>query len=133
VRRVPGLRAVLDHAGKPDLRRSAPPDALAVWTAQVRALAAVEGSVCKVSGLVTEADPAGWTAADLLPAWDVLLEAFGPRRLAFGSDWPVCLLAAEYAEVLDLATGLTAGLSAAERAEVFAGTARRWYGLPAVP
>ena len=131
VRRVPGLRVLLDHAGKPDLRRGSAPEALATWAAQVRELAAVEGSVCKLSGLVSEVGPAGWSAADLLPVWEVLLDAFGPHRLAFGSDWPVCLLATDWRGWADAVAHLAGALTASERQALFGGTARTAYALPA--
>ena len=99
------------------------------WLRGIRRLAAQDNVVCKLSGLVTEADWASWRVGDLAPYVEVVLEAFGPRRLAFGSDWPVCLLAASYADVLAAARELTAGLSPAEHEEVFAGTARRTYRL----
>ena len=91
-RRVPGLRLVLDHAGKPDLASGDLED----WSRNVHALARSEQVVCKVSGLVTEADHKRWSVADLRPAWETVLDAFGPHRLLFGSDWPVCLLAASW-------------------------------------
>jgi len=78
----------------------------------------------------TEADLDNWTAEDIRPYAEVVLDAFGPDRVMFGSDWPVCTLAASYAQVLDAAEQLTEGLTAAERDAVFAGTARRIYGLP---
>ncbi len=121
---VPGLTMVLDHAGKPPLASGQ----LGTWTAAVRAFAAQPGTVCKLSGLVTEA-PSGAPLAAFIPAADVLLSAFGPGRIMFGSDWPVCLLAADYAGVLRLAKSLTARLSEAERAAVFTSTADRVYGL----
>jgi len=86
---------------------------------------------CKLSGMVTEADWAAWTVDDLRPYAEVVLDAFGPERVLFGSDWPVCLLAASYAEVIEAAELLVAGLSAAEREQVLGGTARRIYGLRA--
>jgi L-fuconolactonase len=79
--------------------------------------------------MVTEADWSTWTRAELRPYVDLVLGWFGPRRLLFGSDWPVCLLAATYDEVLDAAEELFGGLTAAERDEVFEGTATRVYGL----
>ncbi len=84
---------------------------------------------CKLSGLVTEADWAAWRVADLATYAEHVLAAFGPERVMFGSDWPVCELAATYAQVVDAAGRLTAGLSGAERAEVFSGTARRAYRI----
>ena len=84
---------------------------------------------CKLSGLVTEADHADWREQDVASYAERLLELFGPERLMFGSDWPVCTLAASYAEVLELARSALAQLSATEQDAVFAGTARRFYGL----
>lgn len=101
------------------------------WAGRLRALAALPNTVCKLSGLVTEADPRSWTVEDLRPYTDILIEAFGPGRLMFGSDWPVCRLAAGYTEVLDAARELTGTLGPDARRAVFAGTAQRVYKLPA--
>jgi L-fuconolactonase len=79
--------------------------------------------------MVTEADHAKWTVDGLRPYADTVLDAFGPGRLMFGSDWPVCTLAASYGQVVDVAEELTGGLGAEERAEVFGGTATRVYRL----
>jgi L-fuconolactonase len=89
----------------------------------------VSRRLCKLSGLVTEADWHGWKVADLRPYAETALDAFGPARTMFGSDWPVCTLAAGYADVLGAARELTGQLSPAERAAVFAGTATSVYGL----
>ncbi|MGX1135005.1 L-fuconolactonase [Streptomyces glaucescens] len=121
----PGLTFVLDHLGKPPVASGA----LEPWAGAVRTLAVLPNTVCKLSGLVTEADPASWTADDLRPYADVVLDAFGPRRLMFGSDWPVCTLAATYGEVRATAGELMAGLGEDERTEVFEATAVRVYGL----
>ncbi|MEI5526026.1 amidohydrolase family protein [Streptomyces brasiliscabiei] len=123
--RLPELAFVLDHAAKPPIASGE----LEPWAGELRRLAALPNTVCKLSGLVTEADWKTWSVADLAPYADIVLDAFGPDRLMFGSDWPVCRLAADYAHVLDTAHELTSGLSAAERHEVFAGTAVRVYGL----
>ncbi|WEH38390.1 amidohydrolase family protein [Streptomyces sp. AM 2-1-1] len=122
---VPGLTFVLDHAGKPPVAEGV----LTPWADDLRALAALPHTVCKLSGLVTEADPRRWRDQDLRPYTDVLLDAFGPDRLMFGSDWPVCRLAASYPQVLRTASTLTADLSEDERDAVFAGTATRVYRL----
>lgn len=124
-RTLPHLTFVLDHVGKPPVASGA----LEPWAAHIRTLAALPNTVGKLSGLVTEADWKTWTTADLRPYADTVLDAFGPARLMFGSDWPVCTLAATYGEVTDTARELTAGLSDAERAAVFGGTAARVYGL----
>jgi L-fuconolactonase len=122
---APGLRFVLDHLGKPPIAsgRTEP------WAADLRRLAALPNTVGKLSGLVTEADWDRWRVTDLRPYTDVALDAFGPDRLMFGSDWPVCTLAASYGDVLEAARDLTAGLSPGERAAVFSGTATAVYGL----
>ncbi|WP_328492542.1 amidohydrolase family protein [Streptomyces sp. NBC_00414] len=123
--RHPDLTFVLDHLGKPSIATGEPEP----WATGVRALAALPNTVCKLSGMVTEADPRGWSVGDLAPYADTVLEAFGPGRLMFGSDWPVCTLVASYAEVVDIAARLTGKLGESEREEIFAGTATRVYGL----
>lgn len=122
---LPGLTFVLDHAGKPPVAtgRTHP------WADDLRALAALPNTVCKLSGLVTEADPHGWTVAGLRPYAATVLDAFGPGRLMFGSDWPVCRLAATYTEVVETALLLLDGLADHERDAVLATTAERVYGL----
>ncbi|MFF3564852.1 amidohydrolase family protein [Streptomyces sp. NPDC002574] len=122
---LPDLVFVLDHLGKPPIAAGT----LRPWADDVRALAALPNAVCKLSGMVTEADWDTWTPADLAPYAGTVLDAFGPDRLMFGSDWPVARLAASYAEVVDAARTLTAGLTPAEHDAVFSGTARRVYGL----
>jgi L-fuconolactonase len=124
---VPGLTLVLDHAGKP---RVADGD-LGPWAAAVRALAALPNTTCKLSGLVTEA-PQQTRAQALAVVAEVVLDAFGADRVMFGSDWPVCLLASDYAGVMALARSLAGGLSAAEREAVFGATAARAYRLSAI-
>ena len=126
VRALPQLRFVLDHLGKPAVAAGA----LTPWAEHLRALAACPNVAAKLSGLVTEDDWATWTVERLRPYADVAIDAFGPDRLMFGSDWPVCLLACGYVEWAAAADDLTAALSPAERAAFTAGTARRWYGLP---
>jgi L-fuconolactonase len=122
---VPDLRFVLDHLGKPAIAsgRTQP------WARDLRRLAALPNTAAKLSGLVTEADWVDWQPSDLRPYTDIALDAFGPGRLMFGSDWPVCTLAASYGEVLGAARDLTADLSATEREAIFAGTAISLYRL----
>jgi L-fuconolactonase len=124
-RRLPGLRLVLDHAGKPDLASGDLED----WSRDLRALARSDHVVCKVSGLVTEADHQRWSLADLRPAWDTVLDAFGPRRLLFGSDWPVCLLAASWERWAATIAELIAPLSPDEADAVLRSTATATYRL----
>jgi L-fuconolactonase len=121
---VPGLTMVLDHAGKPPIAHGD----LGQWTAAIRAFAAQPNTTCKLSGLVTEAAPGAPDAA-FAPVADVILSAFGPQRIMFGSDWPVCLLAAGYADVVRLAGVLVDGLPEPERTAVFASTSARVYGI----
>jgi L-fuconolactonase len=122
---LPQLTFVLDHLGKPPIASGR----LEPWATSLRSLAALPNTYCKLSGMVTEADWKTWRTADLHPYADTALDAFGPSRLMFGSDWPVCVLAATYSQVTETAGELTDDLSAAERADVFEGTATRVYGL----
>ncbi|MBP2329933.1 L-fuconolactonase [Kibdelosporangium banguiense] len=116
---------VLDHCAKPLIASGE----LEPWASSLRELAGFENVTCKLSGLVTEADWAKWTVQDLGPYAEVVLDAFGPGRLMFGSDWPVCLLAGSYADVVNAAEELTADLSDEERGQVFGGTAAAVYTL----
>jgi L-fuconolactonase len=125
---VPDLQFVLDHGGKPDITSGG----LQPWAAAISELAARPNTLCKLSGLVTEA-PRGAAPAAFAPFAEVILTAFGPGRVMFGSDWPVCLLASDYASVVALAQTLVSGLSDTERAAVLAGTAARAYGLSPLP
>jgi L-fuconolactonase len=125
VRALPGLRFVLDHAGKPMIAQGE----RAGWAADIATLAAEDNVAVKLSGLVTEADLDNWTTEDIRPYAEDVLAGFGPERTMYGSDWPVCLLAADYPRVAGLARALIAGLSEAERDAVLGGTAARWYRL----
>jgi L-fuconolactonase len=122
---VDTLTFVVDHAAKPDIAAGA----VEPWATRLAALAALPHVVCKLSGLVTEATWDSWTVDDLRPYVDWLLDLFGPERLLFGSDWPVCTLAASYAEVLHAARACLNGLSDPETAAVFGRTAARVYRL----
>jgi L-fuconolactonase len=121
----PDVPFVIDHLAKPPIRSGE----VEPWHSLMRPFAALDNVSCKVSGLVTEADWLGWRADDLRPFVNAALEIFGPDRLMFGSDWPVCLVAATYEEVLDAARSVTSALSPDERDQVFGETARRVYGL----
>jgi len=125
----PGLTFVLDHLGNPVVDQR--PDEL--WIAHIRRLAALPNTVCKLSGILGEPPPPGADSpvglGHLVPYYETVLAAFGPYRLMFGSDWPVCTLSASYGQVVEAAKTLTAGLSPSERAAVLRGTARRVYRL----
>jgi L-fuconolactonase len=125
---LPETRFVLDHLAKPPFRSGS----LDAWADAVRLLAAQPNVSAKISGLITEADWESWTVADLAPAVDLALEAFGPDRLLFGSDWPVCLLAGSYGDVVHAAEQLLAQLSPSEHRKVFGDNARELYRLPDV-
>jgi L-fuconolactonase len=130
-RACPGLSFVLDHLGNPQITQR--PDE--TWMSDVRAMAALPNTVCKLSGILGEPGPHGWNSAGgrsvghLVPYYETALGAFGPDRMMFGSDWPVCRLSASYQQVVDAAMELTSGLSPTERTAIFGGTARRVYGL----
>ncbi len=121
-RDYPGLQFVLDHLGKPPIAAGE----LHPWACSLRILAAEPNIACKLSGLQTIASP-DWTYAELAPYIDIALEAFGPARLIFGSDWPVSSQAASYSRVCAVAQAACSGLSGHERAAVLAGNARAIY------
>ncbi|NJM55581.1 MAG: amidohydrolase family protein, partial [Verrucomicrobiae bacterium] len=123
VAEFPDQPFVLDHIAKPPIKSGM----FSPWREKVRDLAGYPNIHCKVSGMVTEADWANWKPADFRPYLDVVFEAFGAGRLMFGSDWPVALLAGDYARVVELARGHVAALSAAEQAAFFGGNAARFY------
>lgn len=125
VDRHPNTRFVLDHIAKPRIKA----DELSPWRENLTQLAERPNVCCKLSGMVTEADHAAWTADGLRPYFDVVLEAFGPDRLMFGSDWPVCLLASGYARWFQTVESWASGLSDNERRGLFGGNAARAYQL----
>lgn len=125
--RVPSLPIVIDHCAKPVFDGTDPgPD----WRRGINALATHPQVFCKLSGLANEFGP-GWSADTLRPVFDHVLQAFGPERLMWGSDWPVLELAGTYADWLQVAQTLCADLSDADRAQVFGQTAIRFYDLDA--
>jgi L-fuconolactonase len=125
VAKYPKQRFVIDHLAKPDVKTGSSVS----WAAQMRTIAQNSNVYCKVSGLVTEADWRNWKASDFEPYLDVVFEAFGTERLLFGSDWPVCLLAASYGQVKSLVEDyVDRHVPAAERA-IFGGNAIRFYDL----
>jgi len=122
---LPEQPFVVDHLAKPRIAIGE----LDAWARDIRAIARHQNVYCKVSGMVTEAVWQGWARDDFTPYLDVVLDAFGPERLMAGSDWPVCLLAGEYADVVAIPREYFAGLSSAERSLIDGGTATRFYGL----
>ncbi|MDX2973523.1 amidohydrolase family protein [Kribbella solani] len=124
VRNLPQLTFVVDHISKPRIG-----DPLEPWATQLQELAALPNVTCKLSGMVTEAPWTTWKPTDLQPYADTVLNAFGPNRVMFGSDWPVCLLAASYNQVLETAETLTTTLTPTEQHSIFKTTATDTYGL----
>lgn len=125
VRRFPDQRFVIDHIAKPRIRDGE----LAEWRDRLRPVAQCENVYCKASGMVTEARPKLWKPEDFRPYVETVIELFGPERVMFGSDWPVCTLEAPYTEVFEIVDAAIAGLSTDERARVLGGTAAAFYGL----
>jgi L-fuconolactonase len=125
VRQFPRQRFVLDHIAKPLIKAGA----LAPWEAGLRALARFDNVYCKVSGLVTEARWRAWQPEDFEPFLSVVFDAFGSHRLMFGSDWPVCTLAADYQEVVELARVHGQALGAEAQERFFGGNAKEFYKL----
>jgi L-fuconolactonase len=125
--RYPEMRVVIDHCMKPQIREHAP-TGFKHWADGMSQLADATGAYCKLSGLITEAE-AAWTVDALRPYAHHVLAAFGPGRVMWGSDWPVCRLRAEYATWFETARQLTADLDPDSQAQVFGHTAARFYRL----
>ena len=125
--RYPGMRAVLDHCQKPRIRDHSDEE-FSHWCDGMKRLANDTNAVCKFSGLVTEAT-ADWTTEHLRPYAEHVLTSFGPDRVMWGSDWPVCRLRAEYGSWLATANDLTSGLGARAQEAIFGGTAARFYRI----
>lgn len=125
VREVPDVKFVIDHLAKPYIRKQE----ITRWSNWINELAKQPNVSCKVSGMVTEADWQNWSKKDFFPYLDVVFEQFGPDRLMFGSDWPVCLLAADYTQVKTLVEDYVAPWGEEVRQKVFGGNAVEFYGL----
>ncbi len=125
VRAVPGVECVLDHLAKPHVKAGE----FEPWRTQLRRLAELPNVCCKLSGLVTEAAWNDWQPSQLSPFIDVAVEAFGTERLLVGSDWPMCLLAGAYGNVMSVFSDYFASFTLAEQAAIFGGNAARVYRL----
>lgn len=121
----PDQKFIIDHMAKPSIKTGEVQE----WKKGLAAVAEHENVWCKISGLVTEAAWASWKKEDFRPYLDAVVEVFGPGRLVFGSDWPVCLLAASYGEVLSVVTDYFALFSEGEKKRIFAENAVRFYDL----
>lgn len=128
VERFPDQRFVVDHLAKPAIRMGE----IDSWSAHMRILASNGNVFCKVSGFVTESDWSNCRAQDFRPYFDVGFEAFGPRRLMFGSDWPVCLLAGTYDQVVKIVADYARQFPVDDQRALFGENAARFYGMRAV-
>ena len=124
-KQLPNLPMVIDHLAKPRIKDQQTEG----WIDHLKAAAKFPNVYCKLSGMVTEADWTSWKPADLKPYVQASLEAFGPDRCMYGSDWPVCLLAAPYPRVFAALQEALGPLTGAEKAKIFGGTAERFYTL----
>ncbi len=111
----PDQQFILDHIAKPQIKTNE----IKAWSQNLKELARRENVSCKISGMVTEADYTNWTEDQLQPYFDIVLEAFGPSRLLFGSDWPVCLVATEYQNWLNLVKKVVARFSIQEQEQIY--------------
>jgi len=125
VNRFPAQRFVVDHIAKPFIKRGE----IEPWRTDMRELAADENVCCKLSGMVTEAVWHDWKKDDFKPYIEAILEMFGADRLMFGSDWPVCTVAAEYEQVLEIITGYISSVSPQEQAKIMGANAIDFYKL----
>lgn len=116
---------VIDHLAKPAIKEGR----INEWKKDMTTLARFENVYCKLSGMVTEADWKGWRKEDFKPYLDAVTEAFGPGRIMFGSDWPVCLVAAQYTEVVNLVDDYFSAFTGDERQKIFGGNAAAFYDL----
>lgn len=121
----PELRTVINHISKPPIKDGV----LTPWAGLIEKAAAHENVFCKLSGMITEADHQAWKPADLAPYIKHILKVFGPHRCMFGSDWPVCLLAGTYDDVVEALQQNIGNLNPQEREDLFGGTASRFYRI----
>lgn len=125
IKKAPEQPFVIDHIAKPNIK-------LGIWREWKKEMAPIaerDYISCKVSGMITEADWKSWTLKELQVYLDVVLELFGPKRLMFGSDWPVCKIAGEYEQVLEIVERFTDKLSKSEKEAIMGNTAAEFYGI----
>jgi len=125
VKKFPNQKFVIDHIAKPYIKDGFYDG----WAAMMKEVAKHENVHCKISGMITEADNNNWTPEQIHPYMDLTLEAFGPERCMYGSDWPVCLIAGSYTQVIDLTTNFISSLSTAEQYAIMGQNAVDFYGL----
>jgi L-fuconolactonase len=125
VQTFPDQPFVIDHIAKPAMKTRE----ITIWARHMTAIAANPNVHCKISGLITEADWSSWQVSDFGPYLDVVFDTFGVNRVMFGSDWPVCLLAGTYEQVLEIVENYTSNRSLEEKDKIFGGNAARFYGV----
>lgn len=125
LRFCPNQKFILDHLGKPSIKEGR----IKEWKKDMERLASFENLYCKMSGMVTEADCHTWKYADFIPYMDVVVESFGTDRILFGSDWPVCLLAGGYADILNIMERYFSSFTETEQQNVFGLNAMKFYNL----
>lgn len=124
-RDFPNLKLVLDHMAKPDIKNRQ----IDNWREDIEALASENNVFCKISGMVTEASWESWQQGDFIPYLDIVFRSFGIDRVMFGSDWPVCLMAGSYAQVLNIVKEYVRDFSEEGKHRLFCANASRFYGL----
>ena len=125
VAEFPDQRFVIDHIAKPEIKKGN----IKAWAKDIKDIAAYENVHCKISGMVTEADWKSWKPQDFTPYIDVVVEAFGINRIMYGSDWPVCLVAADYEQVLNIVQQYFSSFTSEEREKFFSANAIKFYQL----
>lgn len=125
VKRFPDMNFVIDHIAKPYIKDGFYDG----WAALMTEIAKYENVYCKMSGIITEADYNTWTPEQIHPYMELVLEVFGPNRVMYGSDWPVCLVAGNYTKVKELTTNFIATLSASEQQQIMGTNAVKFYKL----
>jgi L-fuconolactonase len=125
VAKFPQQAFVIDHIAKPPIKTGE----TVTWAGHLREIASAPQVFCKLSGLITEAEWGHWTEARFRPYLDIVFDAFGPDRLMFGSDWPVCLLAGSYGQAKQLVDNYVQHLPSSDRENIFGSNASRFYGL----
>jgi L-fuconolactonase len=123
--KFPDQPFVIDHIAKPNIKNAE----IAEWEKDIKAVAKFENVFCKVSGMVTEADWQNWKPVDFNPYLDVIADNFGINRIMFGSDWPVCKVAADYGQVLGIVEEYFSAFTKTEQDNIFGGNAARFYNL----
>jgi len=125
VKKNPNQLFVIDHIAKPYMKFGL----ISQWKKEIELMAKFENVYCKISGMVTEADYENWQEPDFLPYLDIVVNAFGTKRIMFGSDWPVCLVAATYEEMLNVVENYFKGFSTTEQQDFFGKNAQLFYQL----